>query len=431
MANEKLAAVRSLINQKRYSEARAILETIEDDPMAQKLLAQINRKSPRSRPRRSGGGLLGYLAAILISAVITTLLIAVLVIVTAPSRGETIQFAVADNPSPTPASTPTTTPTSLPTVTIGVVASGQNVNLRGGPGTNFELIDSVPPGTEALVLETSEDGQWYNVRLSDGTEGWMFANLLELADATVTPNTGGAVASVPSATPEPTCTPEEAQAWWDAYPLYLQANYVILAASGSEQPNFDLLFDTIDNHWTEFRESDYPSCVEAVYQDVLDGMDTIWSALQAYENGNTSTAENRAETARSESFAPALERLSQLGVETPTTDCGAEFWYAIVKPGYESTQSFIDELDLAAAGSDTIRTGVFRLQEIRRDVADFYAPLCTTNARDSLLALIDSTVEAYRAVYDGNSSNAQAALANVTIQHNAFREELTRLGIQT
>lgn len=429
MAEDKLAAVRSLINQKRFSEARAILESMDDDPTAQRLLAQLNRKSPRSRPQRKRSGFPGYLATLLISVVLTSLLLAVLVFVTAPYRGETIQLAAANNPSPTPAPTATSAPTALPSVTVGVVTSGQNVNLRGGPGTNFELLDSVVPGTQVTLLDTSADGQWHNVRLEDGTEGWMFSNLLETGEATITPTTGGVVASLPSATPAPTCTPEEARAWWDAYPLIQQANYVLMAAREDDQPDYDRLFSTIDDDWLAFRQSDYPDCAASVYENVLAGMDTVWSALQAYENGNITTAESRTQTVQNESFAPALERLSQLGVETATTDCGAEFWYAIIKSEYETAEAYLEELDTSTSGSDTIRTGVFRLQEIQRTTEAFYAPLCASNARGSLLALLNHAVEAYRAVFDGNSSAAQQALANVTMQRTALQGELARLNI--
>ncbi len=77
-------------------------------------------------------------------------------------------------PSPTDSPTPTPTPP-----TIGRVSSVQvAVRLREGPGTTFPVIQGVPVNTEVIILAQNEDQRWYNVRLEDGTEGWMAANLV-------------------------------------------------------------------------------------------------------------------------------------------------------------------------------------------------------------------------------------------------------------
>ena len=56
------------------------------------------------------------------------------------------------------------------------VVSGDGVNMRSGPGTGHGVVGAWPSGTEALLLGT--DGGWSHVRI-DGTEGWMWAGLLE------------------------------------------------------------------------------------------------------------------------------------------------------------------------------------------------------------------------------------------------------------
>jgi hypothetical protein len=58
------------------------------------------------------------------------------------------------------------------------------VNIRSGPGTEFEpvgflLLDDVVP-----VIESSSDGSWHKVRLEDGTEGWVGSTLVELIQLT-------------------------------------------------------------------------------------------------------------------------------------------------------------------------------------------------------------------------------------------------------
>lgn len=95
-------------------------------------------------------------------------------------------------PTPTLSPTPTVTPTIQ-----GIVQSLQRVNVRTGPGTEYDFLTSLPPGTGVQIIGADPDGGWYNVRLEDGREGWMSAGLLFLPD-TPTP--------FPSPTPSPDLT---------------------------------------------------------------------------------------------------------------------------------------------------------------------------------------------------------------------------------
>jgi curli biogenesis system outer membrane secretion channel CsgG len=45
------------------------------------------------------------------------------------------------------------------------------VNLRGGPGTNFKIVKSLKKGDSLAILE--EKGDWFHVRLEDGSEAWV------------------------------------------------------------------------------------------------------------------------------------------------------------------------------------------------------------------------------------------------------------------
>ncbi|RMF80242.1 MAG: hypothetical protein D6737_08640 [Chloroflexi bacterium] len=100
--------------------------------------------------------------------------------------------------TPTPSDTPiplTPTNTPLPTATppiIGIINSLQTVNIRSGPGISFRAIEALPPGTGVEVLGQDPNGNWFNIRMEDGDEGWVAASLLRIQD---TP------------TPEPTLTP--------------------------------------------------------------------------------------------------------------------------------------------------------------------------------------------------------------------------------
>lgn len=56
--------------------------------------------------------------------------------------------------------------------------AGNRVNMRDGPGTNFGVIDTLPRGTEAEVLEVNLSG-WARIRITEtDQEGWMAERLL-------------------------------------------------------------------------------------------------------------------------------------------------------------------------------------------------------------------------------------------------------------
>ena len=64
-----------------------------------------------------------------------------------------------------------------PKLDIREVASNR-VNMRMGPGTNFDVITTLNPGTKLEILEVDADG-WANVSTVDrGIEGWMAERLL-------------------------------------------------------------------------------------------------------------------------------------------------------------------------------------------------------------------------------------------------------------
>nr|WP_018086815.1 N-acetylmuramoyl-L-alanine amidase [Desulfurispora thermophila] len=61
----------------------------------------------------------------------------------------------------------------------GFVA-GNTVNLRSGPGTNYNILGQLPYGTPLFLLDKTND--WYQVRLSGGQTGWLIASLVQLGD---------------------------------------------------------------------------------------------------------------------------------------------------------------------------------------------------------------------------------------------------------
>lgn len=96
-------------------------------------------------------------------------------------------------PTPTVTFTPSNTPTATPIPpVIGVVVSSQSINVRTGPGITYGGVQALTPNTRIEVIGQSSDGRWFNVKLEDGREGWVFADLLDV---------------LPTQTPIPTFTP--------------------------------------------------------------------------------------------------------------------------------------------------------------------------------------------------------------------------------
>ena len=60
------------------------------------------------------------------------------------------------------------------------VVTGNEVNMREGPGTNFRVVDCLPSGAEVTVTDRS-NAPWYCVEY-DGQTGFMSASFLEISE---------------------------------------------------------------------------------------------------------------------------------------------------------------------------------------------------------------------------------------------------------
>lgn len=96
-----------------------------------------------------------------------------------------------------PSPTNTFTPTLTPTVAGIIQSAAARVNVREAPDQNARQLTSLVPGTGVQVIGQSADGDWINIRLEDGMEGWIF-NALIFIPASPTP--------FPTLTPSPNLT---------------------------------------------------------------------------------------------------------------------------------------------------------------------------------------------------------------------------------
>jgi len=84
------------------------------------------------------------------------------------------QFATQTLPSPTP------TITEQPRNGVPGTINGSGVNLRMGPGFNYQVQKLMPRGLEVDVMGRSTNGVWLEVHLPDGSGGWAFAAYVDM-----------------------------------------------------------------------------------------------------------------------------------------------------------------------------------------------------------------------------------------------------------
>lgn len=100
-------------------------------------------------------------------------------------------------------------PAATPTPDVVSVTLTQNMNVRGGPGTNYSVIGPGPVGETALVLGRNDDASWLKIEYpsADGT-GWIYAPLVQVnGNAETVPPVEAPPPPPPTPVPEPTEPP--------------------------------------------------------------------------------------------------------------------------------------------------------------------------------------------------------------------------------
>lgn len=88
------------------------------------------------------------------------------------------------SPSPSPSETPTATPTPEPVYVDEYIGTVHDVSsylrVRGGPGTEYEVLGEAHSGDKFTVLETNVDGgEWHKISYSGG-EGFVHGDYLTI-----------------------------------------------------------------------------------------------------------------------------------------------------------------------------------------------------------------------------------------------------------
>jgi hypothetical protein len=87
---------------------------------------------------------------------------------------------VEPSPTPPPPSEPTNTPEPQDgPVTVTVQ---KDMNVRGGPGTNYPVLGTAPAGASSTVVGRNADNSWLQVQYPPGSSntGWVYAGLVDI-----------------------------------------------------------------------------------------------------------------------------------------------------------------------------------------------------------------------------------------------------------
>lgn len=66
------------------------------------------------------------------------------------------------------------------------VTADANVNIRAGPGTNYEQVGVLNAGESAAVLGKSSDGQWWQISIAGG-QGWVSSQYVTASNTETVP----------------------------------------------------------------------------------------------------------------------------------------------------------------------------------------------------------------------------------------------------
>lgn len=121
-----------------------------------------------------------------------------------PSATPIIIPTAAPTNTPTITPTLTRTPTLTPTITLTPVPDAhvniETLNMRAGPGTDFDIQDKLSLGMPLLIIGRVADNTWFEVKTPTGMTGWIMATYIDLAmDPNVRPITHTQPTAAPTA----------------------------------------------------------------------------------------------------------------------------------------------------------------------------------------------------------------------------------------
>lgn len=128
---------------------------------------------------------------------------------TAAAEAATQQEPAAEEPTATTEvveqAATTEAPTAAPTATTAQAAEvviNSQINVRGGPGTNYNIIGAANAGQRFPITGKNNDGTWWEINFN-GQAGWVFGELVAAQNAQAVAIAANIPAPPPTATPAP------------------------------------------------------------------------------------------------------------------------------------------------------------------------------------------------------------------------------------
>lgn len=128
---------------------------------------------------------------------------------------QAVQPVVEPTATPVPP-TPAPEPTAIPEPFARALNA---INIRGGPGTNYNVVGGMQSGDELAVTGKNPTGDWWQVLLNSGQVGWVFGQLVETLHVETVDVAGNIPAPPPTPVPVPTTPPAVAPEAPEAPPV--------------------------------------------------------------------------------------------------------------------------------------------------------------------------------------------------------------------
>ena len=103
-----------------------------------------------------------------------------------------VGVAMAETPVPEEETTETSAQTGNPTVTVG-----GDMNVRSGPGEEYDRIGGAFAGEAFAITGKNADGDWWQIDF-DGQDGWIYAPFVTATDADNVPVVGSSMEETPA-----------------------------------------------------------------------------------------------------------------------------------------------------------------------------------------------------------------------------------------
>lgn len=131
-------------------------------------------------------------------------------------------------PSPLPSPPPAPTDTPAPAATAGrpeAIVTGQSLNVRAGPGTMHPVIGVLRQGEAVQVTGRDAAGAWLEIRLVDGSSGWVSRSLVRTNPQSDAIAVAESIPTAPAPSPAATRAAPPANARRDLEVAYLNLHY--------------------------------------------------------------------------------------------------------------------------------------------------------------------------------------------------------------